>query len=519
MKTLNTKNIVDLLISRGIFLLMIFCLALNISCNDNDPDPKSDQDSATDVTAPIITIDGIDNTSLLSLNDSNSDNSFVVVFKDDVGLTSYSIDIENSDIAISKDTTATEVAEIVDVSSLTLDQEYGVMIKVEDQEGNADSLNFRLIINSEAIDEPTASYTELYVLGSGTSGGWDMSSPSALTRNAGDTLVWEWQGDLSVGELKFSTYKDDVSADPYITGDWLLPASLNPTIVDGQANDLVIWDAVTEGAPTGSEDTKWQVDVAGNYTITIDFNDSTVTFDLVTAKVGFEALYLVGSATPGGWDLGNKTAMTADVSNSALFTWQGALISGSMKIAAENADFGSGQWIHPTTDGQALNETSYEVIIAGTGGTDYQWQFDAGNEAVYKVTVDTENATITFEYIEALPTYYTELNLVGDATPGGWDLNSQTAMTVDGSNPAIFTATVALGAGSLKIHATSVADWCAGEWLNASTADQSISGSPAYIVTTGCDGPDNKWVVTAGEAGTYLITIDLENGTIAFALQ
>jgi hypothetical protein len=50
--------------------------------------------------------------------------------------------------------------------------------------------------------------------------------------------------------------------------------------------------------------------------------------------------------------------------------------------------------------------------------------------------------------------------------------------------------------------------------------DQSITNG-AYSIFTGCpDGAvDYKWRVTDEEAGSYIITVDLENETVDFALQ
>ncbi len=43
--------------------------------------------------------------------------------------------------------------------------------------------------------------------------------------------------------------------------------------------------------------------------------------------------------------------------------------------------------------------------------------------------------------------------------------------------------------------------------------------STDYIVTNGCDGPDNKWTITSATQGTYIITVNLFNETIRFELQ
>ena len=51
------------------------------------------------------------------------------------------------------------------------------------------------------------------------------------------------------------------------------------------------------------------------------------------------------------------------------------------------------------------------------------------------------------------------------------------------------------------------------DWINASQANQALSASD-YIITHGCDGPDNKWKVDASEVDNYIISIDLQNQSI-----
>jgi hypothetical protein len=100
---------------------------------------------------------------------------------------------------------------------------------------------------------------------------------------------------------------------------------------------------------------------------------------------------------------------------------------------------------------------------------------------------------------------YSYMGMVDNATPVGL-MPEGDPMTQDPSNPNVFTYESVLKAGNFKIH-TEAADWCVGNWLNSAVPNQSLSATD-YIVTTGCDGPDNKWEVT--EKGSYSITVDLD---------
>lgn len=101
---------------------------------------------------------------------------------------------------------------------------------------------------------------------------------------------------------------------------------------------------------------------------------------------------------------------------------------------------------------------------------------------------------------------YDYMSIVGDATTAGWVPNGIQL----NQNGNVFTYTGELKAGGFKFHASN-GDWCDGNWINSSVDGQAITATD-YIVTTGCDGPDNKWSVT--ERGSYSITIDLDASTI-----
>ena len=52
-------------------------------------------------------------------------------------------------------------------------------------------------------------------------------------------------------------------------------------------------------------------------------------------KLLYENLYLVGNATAAGWDIEKIIAMTPDNLNPNIFTYQGALQEGELKILAK----------------------------------------------------------------------------------------------------------------------------------------------------------------------------------------
>ena len=85
----------------------------------------------------------------------------------------------------------------------------------------------------------------------------------------------------------------------------------------------------------------------------------------------------------------------------------------------------------------------------------------------------------------------------------------------------VYTFTGELGAGNptgeLKISKFK-GNWCDGDWINAAVPDQSLS-STDFIYTFGCDGPDNKWRLVDGDAGNYVITVNLETDVLTITKQ
>lgn len=231
---------------------------------------------------------------------------------------------------------------------------------------------------------------------------------------------------------------------------------------------------------------------------------------IVTAQE-INAVYMVGDMGPAGWSIGNPTPMFKDVVNPKIFNWKGALKAGELKFSTFKGDWCDGQWIKAANADQSITVGDY-IITNGCDGADNKWRLQPGEVGNYSVTVNLETAKVSFE---PLPAGYTNLYLLGDAAPAGYNLADPTPMVQSGTNSNVFTWEGELKAGELKISTFKGSDWCGGQWINAATSNQSVSAG-GFIITNGCNGPDNKWKLSAEEAGKYTITIDVLNQTISF---
>lgn len=114
-------------------------------------------------------------------------------------------------------------------------------------------------------------------------------------------------------------------------------------------------------------------------------------------EIIYDEIYMVGDASPGGWDLGAQTPLNPSQSNPNIFSWTGELTVGEFKFKTYGSqDFCGGEWIHPMEQGQDLSETGYEIIM-GCTGTDYKWVIDETSEGNYTIVIDLEAETIMIE--------------------------------------------------------------------------------------------------------------------------
>ena len=106
-------------------------------------------------------------------------------------------------------------------------------------------------------------YDQVYLIGNATPAAWDINSAIAMTQTSGNSDEFTWEGPLVAGEVKFPTAKS-WSSDTFMAA----------------ANDQPITNNKAVLTLNGSPDQKWLLTDAdaGNYKITLNTKDQTVTF-------------------------------------------------------------------------------------------------------------------------------------------------------------------------------------------------------------------------------------------------
>ena len=152
------------------------------------------------------------------------------------------------------------------------------------------------------------------------------------------------------------------------------------TLAEGVASPLV-------STEENSNDKQFKVSETANYDIVCDLTAKTIVVkkaNYQTNPLKHTALWLVGSATSGGWSIGGGVMLSPDADNPTVFKATANLVEGDMKIAVNNqTGYGQTFYLRDTTD-----ET--KMVF---GGDDNKWNITKAGE--YDVTVDVVNMTIS----------------------------------------------------------------------------------------------------------------------------
>ena len=216
----------------------------------------------------------------------------------------------------------------------------------------------------------------LLIVGDGVWGGWSIDNSIVMMNDAAQPDVFTATVSLKANsDFKFLTETEWGKLE-YRAGD------AGVTLSDGVSAALVSSD-------DNSNDNKFQVGETANYSIVCDLAAKTVTVTKAAYQddeIKHTALWLVGSATTGGWDLGNATMILPSDDNPMVFRGTVDLLGGEMKIAV-NKYTGYGQTFY-------LRDAADETKMV-FGGDDNKWNIAKAGQ--YDVEADVKNLTISIK--------------------------------------------------------------------------------------------------------------------------
>ena len=203
-------------------------------------------------------------------------------------------------------------------------------------------------------------------------------------------------------------------------------------------------------------------------------------------------LYLVGDATPNGWDNWHATEMKRI--DNGQFTWEGNLRPGSFKFLTT-----LGEWIpsyNRDSDGRLVLRNSFDE-------PDEQWQIT--EEHYYQVNVNLLTREMTYVQTDGEAPRFENLYFVGQ--PTGWGF---VKMQRDPLDPFLFRygRFFESGNGGEFKFGTSEGAW--ENMLKATQANAPYTDTSMEFVA-GYD-PDNKWFLQESETNrAYKICVDIRS--------
>ncbi len=258
--------------------------------------------------------------------------------------------------------------------------------------------------DDKPVDKPIdieKEYTELYALGASVNK-WDSMDPEPM-KKVGKNL-FEIEVDLIKSNenklIKFCTTKGL----DWSQTDYLVPASVEADkpygfLKEGDGNKLQHSSEKADGVGNLKD---WffglEAGKSGHYRLTVNPYELTVKAEKLSslpdkAEAVWEEgmVYMVGDATPAGWDINSPTAM---VKNGDIFTYEGPLAIGEMKFPVEF------RWDGPTymaeeagTDITAGGE--FTTVLSPNGDPDNKFKVTAAGN--YKLTLDTKALKLKVE--------------------------------------------------------------------------------------------------------------------------
>lgn len=322
----------------------------------------------------------------------------------------------------------------------------------------------------------------LYLLGDATPKGWNAGEATKMDLQPDQAGKFAWNGPLTPGDMKLIT-----------TLGQFLP-SYNKGADD---NHIVFREADAD------PDNKFTITKAGMYDVVVNLIDLTISIT-ESAEAPYKRLWMLGDAIPTGWNIDNPAEMRVDSSNLFIFTYNEVLQAGEFKIPVATGNFGTDYYM-PLVNNQPLTETGVHLVFGGT--PDYKWKVTTPGP--YKIKLDLQANTIKITPF----TPFTQIWMVGDATPTGWNIDSPTPLTVDPSDPNVFTWTGTLNIGEFKLP-VETGDWGGDFFMPVLNA--SGPGSTQMKLVPG-GSPDFKWKIT--QAGNYKVTINQLYETISIQKQ
>jgi len=307
----------------------------------------------------------------------------------------------------------------------------------------------------------------LYLIGSASPNGLDAGKALAMIPQS-DPTVFVYQGALNSGDLKLIT-----------TSGQLLPS------YQKGADDSHIVYRTLDSQP----DNKFMISETAVYKVTVSLLDLTITIKKMDLPA-YSTIYMVGDASPNGWDIGNATPLVQSADNPYIFTYTGVMQKGDFKFPVNrNTDWGQDMFMK--------TDDTHMYLHKGGASDDNKWSI--AKKGYYTITLNLLDNSISINRLK--------LYMVGSATPIGWSIDKAVEMTENATDGCIFNYTGPMVAGEFKFPVNRDGSW--GQNMYMRTDDTHM-----YLHIGGASD-DNKWTISSD--GNYVINANVE--TLSLSVQ
>ena len=228
-------------------------------------------------------------------------------------------------------------------------------------------LKMAVIIMTLVMTTSLSASRKLCLFGDATRYGWDKGNVSPMIQDPTNPSVFYYNAWLKTGNFKFMLENTDDS--------WL------PTW--NKADDTHIVKRTSNSDP----DDQFSISIAGNYSIAVDTTALTISIVPMTetAEISFNTVFMVGDATPNGWDIANATELTKSSTNPYEFSYSGALSVGDFKFPVNRNSGWSQDFFMKVSDTEMVLQNS----------PDSKWSItEAGN---YTIDINTQTLAISIQ--------------------------------------------------------------------------------------------------------------------------
>lgn len=184
---------------------------------------------------------------------------------------------------------------------------------------------------------------------------------------------YQWIGDLQPGSFKLIESLQ----------------SEYPSYSKGENDSTLIYSQTAEQANGGFEITQ-----AGRYSVYVNIVNMSIYYGLLP----FDNVWMVGDATPAGWNINGPTQMSWNYKQPEIFVFEGNLSTGEIKFPLSIGNWSGPYFMSAIKDAEVVSGTEYEMLYTPSDSPDQKWKVTQAGK--YKITLNSVKKTVRFDKIK-----------------------------------------------------------------------------------------------------------------------